>query len=139
MSVTRKTVSLPEDVNTILQNLAKDCGMDASQCITQLIRRHSGDIRNLFAIDVSNRTHSYAPLLTNAIDVNDRTIPELTSTHKEPIAVEPPKASPEPTNAPMAESPAEELARLRALPPIVRAKHSVRLLELKALLEPAET
>ena len=60
MTAKRRTVSLPEDADNTLQNLATDCGMDASQCVTQLIRRHSGDIRNLFAVDVSNRMQTYA-------------------------------------------------------------------------------
>lgn len=47
----RIQVSLPDEVHAQLQQLAADCEMSTSQCITQLIRRHNADIRNLFAID----------------------------------------------------------------------------------------
>ena len=70
-----------------------------------------------------------------ATPVLTSTTPVLVSTHTEPIAVEPPKPSPEPTIAPMAESPADELERLRALRPMERMKHSARITELKELLE----
>ena len=138
MGVTRKTVSLPDDASSILQTLAIDCGMDASQCITQLIRRHSDDIRNLFAIDVRNRTQSYAPVHTIASNVSAESVPEQVRMSKsvpEPIAFEPPKPSPEPTTRPISESPADELERLRALRPMERMKHSARITELKELLE----
>jgi CopG-like RHH_1 or ribbon-helix-helix domain, RHH_5 len=47
----RIQVSLPDEVHSQLQQLAADCEMSTSQCITQLIRRHNADIRNLFAIN----------------------------------------------------------------------------------------
>jgi hypothetical protein len=47
----RIQVSLPDEVADLLQRLATDCEMSPSQCITQLIRRHHGNIRELFAID----------------------------------------------------------------------------------------
>ena len=112
--------------------------MDASQCITQLIRRHSDDIRNLFAIDVSKRMQSYAPAPTIASNVSAESVPEqvrVSQAVPEPIAFEPPKPSPEPTIAPTSESPAEELGRLRALKPMERMKHSSRITALKELLE----
>ena len=146
MGVTRKTVSLLDDASSLLQTLATDCGMDASQCITQLIRRHSDDIRNLFAIDVSKRMQSYAPVLTIASNVSVESVPEqvrVSQSVPEPIAVEPPKLSPEPTialmgsfaNAPIAESPADELARLQALPKFEKFKNMNRITELKELIE----
>ena len=84
-------------------------------------------------------THSQS-VKTGAIQVSTTpvpmsTTPVLASTHTEPIAVEPPKPSPEPTIAPMAESLADELERLRALRPMERMKHSARITELKELLE----
>ena len=138
MGVTRKTVSLPDDASSILQTLAIDCGMDASQCITQLIRRHSDDIRNLFAIDVSKRMQSYAPVPTVASNVSAESVPEQVRMSKsvpEPIAVEPPKPSLESTIAPTSESPAEELGRLQALPKFEKFKNMNRITELKERLE----
>ena len=70
------------------------------------------------------------------------TTPVLASTHTEPIAVEPPKPSPEPTIAlvgsfasvPIVESPADELARLQALPKFEKFKNMNRITELKELI-----
>ena len=62
------------------------------------------------------------------------TTPVLASTHAEPIAVEPPKPSPEPTIAPISESPADELARLQALPKFEKFKNMNRITELKELI-----
>ena len=42
--------------------------MDASQCIAQLFRRHSVDIRTLFSLDVSNRKQTYADSHTTAYE-----------------------------------------------------------------------
>jgi hypothetical protein len=131
MSVTRKTISLPDDANELLQNLATDCGMDASHCITQLLRRHSGDIRNLFAIDVSKRMQSYAPVPTIVASVPT----EVVATKGEPIAAEIVPLSPEATIEPISESPADELARLVALPKFEKFKNMNRITELKELLE----
>ena len=125
MVVTRKTISLPDDACRILQQLTDDCGMDASQCITQLLRRHSGDIHNLFSLNVSNRTQSYAVVPTN--DVN-----ELTNAHTESVNVESIALVIKPESN-ESESPADELARLRALKPMERMKHSKRIEELKQL------
>ena len=138
MGVTRKTVSLPDDASNILQTLATDCGMDASQCITQLIRRHSDDIRNLFAIDVSKRMQSYAPVPTIASNVSIESVPEQVRVSQavlEPIVVEPPKPTLTPTIAPTSESLAEELGRLQALPKFEKFKNMNRITELKELLE----
>jgi len=126
MSVTRKTISLPDDACKILQQLTDDCGMDASQCITQLLRRHSGDIRNLFSLNVSNRTQSYA--VVQPIDVKP-----LTNAHTESVSLEPIASVIEPESN-ESESPDDELARLRALKPMERMKHSKRIEQLKALL-----
>lgn len=131
MGVTRKTISLPDDANELLQNLATDCGMDASQCITQLLRRHSGDIRNLFAIDVSKRMQSYAPVPTIVASVP----PEVVVTKAEPIVTPVEMPSPEPTIAPMDESPADELARLKALKGGKKFQAMKRITELEQLLE----
>lgn len=51
----RIQVSLPDEVADLLQRLAADCEMSPSQCITQLIRRHHGNIRELFAIDCDSQ------------------------------------------------------------------------------------
>ena len=60
MPFTRKTISLQDKSIEILQHLAEDCGMDVSQCINQLILRHSGDIRKRFALDVSDFNQAYS-------------------------------------------------------------------------------
>ena len=112
--------------------------MDASQCITQLIRRHSDDIRNLFAIDVSKRMQSYAPVPTIASNVSIESVPEQVRVSQavlEPIVVEPPKPTLTPTIAPTSESLAEELGRLQALPKFEKFKNMNRITELKELLE----
>ena len=90
-------------------------------------------------MQIKRGTHSKPTRLENvqaiATPVLTSTTPVLVSTHTEPIAVEPPKPSPEPTIAPMSESFADELERLRALRPMERMKHSARITELKELLE----
>ena len=60
MAVVRKTISLSARSIEVLQHLAEDCELDASQCINQLILRHSVDIRKLFSLNPSIRTQSYA-------------------------------------------------------------------------------
>ena len=142
----RKNISIPDDASDILQALATDCGMDASQCITQLLRRHHNDIRTLFSINVCSHTHDCTRIIETVPNVSIESVPEQVRVSKavpEPIAVEQPKSSPEPTialmgsfaNAPITESPADELERLRALRPMERMKHSARITELKELLE----
>ena len=134
----RKNISIPDDASDILQALATDCGMDASQCITQLLRRHHNDIRTLFSINVCSHTHDCTRIIETVPNVSIESVPEqvnLSQSVLEPIAVEPPKPSPEPTIAPISESPADELERLRALRPMERMKHSARITELKELLE----
>ena len=90
-------------------------------------------------MQIKRGTHSKPTRLENvqaiATPVLTSTTPVLVSTHTEPIAVEPPKPSPEPTTPPISESPADELERLRALRPMERMKHSARITELKELLE----
>ena len=134
----RKNISIPDDASDILQALATDCGMDASQCITQLLRRHHNDIRTLFSINVCSHTHDCTRIIETVPNVSIESVPEqvnLSQSVLEPIAVEPPKPSPEPTTLPISESPADELERLRALRPMERMKHSARITELKELLE----
>ena len=134
----RKNISIPDDASDILQALATDCGMDASQCITQLLRRHHNDIRTLFSINVCSHTHDCTRTIETVPNVSIELVPaqvNLSQSVTEPIAVEPPKPSPEPTIAPMPESPADELERLRALRPMERMKYSARITELKELLE----
>jgi len=90
-------------------------------------------------MQIKRGTHSKPTRIENiqaiAIPVLMSTTPVLINTHTEPIAVEPPKPSPEPTTPPISESPADELERLRALRPMERMKHSARITELKELLE----
>ena len=90
-------------------------------------------------MQIKRGTHSKPTRLENgqaiATPVLASTTPVLASTHTEPIAVEPPKPSPELTTRPIAESFADELERLRALRPMERMKHSARITELKELLE----
>ena len=134
----RKNISIPDDASDILQALATDCGMDASQCITQLLRRHHNDIRTLFSINVCSHTHDCTRTIETVPNVSIESVPEqvrVSQAVPEPIAVEPPKPLLEPTTRPMAESPADELERLRALRPMERMKHSARITELKELLE----
>ena len=134
----RKNISIPDDASDILQALATDCGMDASQCITQLLRRHHNDIRTLFSINVCSHTHDCTRTIETVPNVSIESVPEqvrVSQAVPEPIAVEPPKPLLEPTTRPIAESPADELERLRALRPMERMKHSARITELKELLE----
>ena len=134
----RKNISIPDDASDILQALATDCGMDASQCITQLLRRHHNDIRTLFSINVCSHTHDCTRTIETVPNVSIESVPaqvNLSQSVPELIAVEPPKLSPEPTIAPIAESTADELERLRALRPMERMKYSARITELKELLE----
>ena len=134
----RKNISIPDDASDILQALATDCGMDASQCITQLLRRHHNDIRTLFSINVCSHTHDCTRIIEAVPNVSIESVPaqvNLSQSVPEPIAVEPPKPSPEPTIAPISDSLADELERLRALRPMERMKHSARITELKELLE----
>ncbi len=63
------------------------------------------------------------------------TNPVPTSTHTKPIAVEPSKPSLGPTIAATSESPADELARLQALPKFEKFKNMNRITELKELIE----
>ena len=134
----RKNISIPDDASDILQALATDCGMDASQCITQLLRRHHNDIRTLFSINVCSHTHDCTRIIETVPNVSVESVSEqvnLSQSVPEPIAVEPPKPSPEPTIAQIAESPAEELGRLQALPKFEKFKNMNRITELKELLE----
>ena len=138
MGVTRKTVSLPDDASSILQTLAIDCGMDASQCITQLLRRHHNDIRTLFSINVCSHTHDCTRTIATVPNVSIESVPEQVRVSQavlEPIVVEPPKPTLTPTIAPTSESLAEELGRLQALPKFEKFKNMNRITELKELLE----
>ena len=60
MAAIRKTITLSVKAIEVLQHLAEDCELDSSQCINQLILRHSCDIRKLFSLDPIIRTQSYA-------------------------------------------------------------------------------
>ena len=134
----RKNISIPDDASDILQALATDCGMDASQCITQLLRRHHNDIRTLFSINVCSHTYDCTRIIETVPNVSVESVSEqvnLSQSVPEPIAVEPLKPSQEPTIAPTSDSLADELERLRALRPMERMKHSARITELKELLE----
>ena len=134
----RKNISIPDDASDILQALATDCGMDASQCITQLLRRHHNDIRTLFSINVCSHTHDCTRTIETVPNVSAESVPErvrVSQAVPEPIVFEPSKPSPETTIAPTSESPAEELGRLRALRPMERMKHSARITALKELIE----
>jgi len=90
-------------------------------------------------MQVKRGTHSKPTRIENiqaiTTPVPMSTTPVLIGTHTEPIAVEPPKPSLESTIAPTSESPADELARLRALKPMERMKHSARITALKELIE----
>ena len=128
MAQKRRSVSLSNTVYLWLEELVStgeysDLDDAATDLLMQIKRgTHSKPTR------IENVQAIATPVLTS-------TTPVLVSTHTEPIAVEPPKPSPEPTIAPMAESPADELERLRALRPMERMKHSARITELKELLE----
>ena len=90
-------------------------------------------------MQVKRGTHSKPTRIENVqaitTPVLKSTTPVLVSTHTEPIVFEPSKPSLEPMIAPITESPADELERLRALKPMERMKHSSRITELKELLE----
>ena len=128
MAQKRRSVSLSNTVYLWLEELVStgeysDLDDAATDLLMQIKRgTHSKPTR------IENVQAIATPVLTS-------TTPVLVSTHTEPIAVEPPKPSPEPTIAPMAESPADELERLRALRPMERMKYSARITELKELLE----
>ena len=128
MAQKRRSVSLSNTVYVWLEEMVStgeysDLDDAATDLLMQIKRgTHSKPTR------IENVQAIATPVLTS-------TIPVLVSTHTEPIAVEPPKPSPEPTIAPISESPADELERLRALRPMERMKHSARITELKELLE----
>ena len=126
MGQNRKNISIPDDANDILQALATDCGMDYSQCITQLLRRHHNDIRTLFSINVCSHTHDCTRII--------ETVPTIARTHTEPIGVKPVYSSLDPTIKPIAESHSEELARLLALSGGQKFKAMNRITELKQIL-----
>ena len=69
MPFTRKTISLQDKSIEMLQRLAEDCGMDVSQCVNQLILRHSGDIRKRFSLDVSDFNQTYSNPSTSDSDL----------------------------------------------------------------------
>jgi len=121
MAQKRRSVSLSNTVYVWLEELVRTGEYsDLDDAATDLL------------MQIKRGTHSKPTRLEN---VQASTTPVLISTYTEPIAVEPPKPSPEPTIAPIAESPADELERLRALRPMERMKHSARITELKELLE----
>ena len=128
MAQKRRSVSLSNTVFVWLEEMVStgeysDLDDAATDLLMQVKRGpHSKPTR------IENVQAIATPVLTS-------TTPVLVSTHTEPIAVEPPKPSPEPTIAPISESPADELERLRALRPMERMKHSARITELKELLE----
>lgn len=67
----RKQITLPDDASAILDGLTADCGIDASAVITQLIRRHHSQIRQLFAINNSTlqpATASVVPMPSYAVE-----------------------------------------------------------------------
>ena len=128
MAQKRRSVSLSNTVYVWLEEMVStgeysDLDDAATDLLMQIKRgTHSKPTR------IENVQAIATPVLTS-------TTPVLVSTHTEPIAVEPPKPSPEPTIAHIPESPADELERLRALRPMERMKHSARITELKELLE----
>ena len=128
MAQKRRSVSLSNTVYVWLEEMVSTSEYsDLDDAATDLL------------MQIKRGTHSKPTRLENvqaiATPVLMSTTPVLVSTHTEPIAVEPPKPSPEPTIAPIAESFADELERLRALRPMERMKHSARITELKELLE----
>jgi len=128
MAQKRRSVSLSNTVYVWLEEMVStgeysDLDDAATDLLMQIKRgTHSNPTR------IENVQAIATPVLTS-------TTPVLISTHTEPIAVEPPKPSPEPTIAPISDSLADELERLRALRPMERMKHSARITELKELLE----
>ena len=128
MAQKRRSVSLSNTVYVWLEEMVStgeysDLDDAATDLLMQIKRgTHSNPTR------IENVQAITTPVLMS-------TTPVLISTHTEPIAVEPPKPSPEPTTRPIAESFADELERLRALRPMERMKHSARITELKELLE----
>ena len=103
--------------------------------------------RNQSCADVSKPTQVSPPLATTdpswpQLATTDPSWPQLATTDP-PVAKPDPKQVPElpqqPTPAkPIAELPAEELARLRALKPIERMKYFDRIKHLKSIVEPQE-
>ena len=128
MSQKKRSATLSPTVYSWLEGLVStgeysDVDDAATDLLMQLKRGTHSQAAKMGAIQVSTTP------------VPKSTTPVLTSTHIEPIAVEPPKPTLPPTIAPITESPADELERLRALKPMERMKHSSRITELKELLE----
>ena len=134
-------VRLSQQTIDAVSELGQLCGIDDHDTVIKLLIRKYGDqLASLLAPDNPNTvrlSHSVPtvatidPILTSTVqNVSDR-VPS----YAEPIAVEPPKPTLTPTIAPITESPADELERLRALKPMERMKHSSRITELKELLE----
>ncbi len=98
MTLTRKHISLPDDACKLLQELTEVCGMDSSMCITQLLRRHSCDIQNLFAINVVNRGQSCADLTTIEISVPLSTAPIVPQYESTSVSIPNLEASPKPVS-----------------------------------------
>ena len=126
MGQNRKNISIPDDANDILQSLATDCGMDYSQCITQLLRRHHNDIRTLFSINVCSHTHDCTRII--------KAVPTIAKTHTESIGIKPVYSALDPTIEPLSEPHSEELARLQALSGGQKFKAMNRITELKQIL-----
>lgn len=99
---------------------------------------NSGEYSSLddAATDLLMQVKRGTPLVPQSTAKYSPSTPQVhTSTHTKPIAVEPTKSSLGPTIAATSESPADELARLQALPKLQKLKHMNRITELKELIE----
>lgn len=130
-------VRLSQQTIDAVTELGQLCGIDDHDTVIKLLIRKYGDqLTALLAPDNPNlvRLSHSVPTVATIDPIQASITPVLTSTHIEPIAVEPLKPSSVQPIAASSESPADELARLRSLLPMERMKQSSRITELKELL-----
>jgi hypothetical protein len=134
-------VRLSQQTIDAVSELGQLCGIDDHDTVIKLLIRKYGDqLASLLAPDNPNtvRLSQSVPTVATPDPILASTVPNVSDRippYAESIVPEVVKSSPEPTIAPKSESPADELARLRALKPMERMKHSARITELKELLE----
>ena len=91
----RFQISIPNDAATALEQLAADSGLPQSVVITQLIRRHGPQFRQLFAIDCNQlqpTATSVQPDATSVLPPDDSVQPTATDCNLlQPIATLPKK------------------------------------------------
>ena len=123
-------VRLSQQTIDAVSELGQQCGIDDHDTVIKLLIRKYGDqLASLLAPDNPNTVR-----LSHSVPTIAKSVSVQASTQTEQIEVPLEKPLSEPTIAHQEESPSEELARLRALKPMERMKHSSRITELKELL-----